>query len=181
MIKQAWLAPYPWDFVTAQNLLLCRARNAFHGPTSDCHDATRALWDEHHHQGTTLEDAVALCRRCHRMAPFCFYNGNTFAAIIRDVIVQMESQTPTFRADAVQVADSRGGGTRARQPGRASAPSGNASSKTRPDGPSMSIRAFTDAGLCPAASAAMVQNHRIPRKCSYEHFSSGHPRISRPC
>jgi len=33
-----------------------------------------------------LEEAVALCRQCHRLAPFCFYNGNTFAGIIRDVI-----------------------------------------------------------------------------------------------
>lgn len=33
-----------------------------------------------------LDEAVHLCRRCHKLAPFCFYNGNTFAAIIRDVI-----------------------------------------------------------------------------------------------
>lgn len=33
-----------------------------------------------------LDEAADLCRRCHRLAPFCFYNGNTFAAIIRDVI-----------------------------------------------------------------------------------------------
>lgn len=36
-----------------------------------------------------LDEAVELCRRCHRMAPFCFYNGNTFAAIIRDVILTL--------------------------------------------------------------------------------------------
>ncbi|MCP5539541.1 MAG: hypothetical protein H7A53_04120 [Akkermansiaceae bacterium] len=34
----------------------------------------------------TLQDAVQLCRQCHQMAPFCFYNGNTFTAIIRDVV-----------------------------------------------------------------------------------------------
>lgn len=34
----------------------------------------------------TLEKAVSLCRSCHRLAPFCLYNGNTFTAIIRDVI-----------------------------------------------------------------------------------------------
>jgi hypothetical protein len=33
-----------------------------------------------------LDAAVDLCRRCHRMAPFCFYNGNTFASIIALVI-----------------------------------------------------------------------------------------------
>lgn len=34
----------------------------------------------------SLEEAVDICRQCHRLAPFCFYNGNTFTAIIRDVI-----------------------------------------------------------------------------------------------
>ena len=33
----------------------------------------------------TTQNAL-LCRQCHRLAPFCFYNGNTFAGIIRDVI-----------------------------------------------------------------------------------------------
>ena len=33
-----------------------------------------------------LDDAVDLCRRCHRMAPFCLYNGNTFSSIILLVI-----------------------------------------------------------------------------------------------
>lgn len=34
----------------------------------------------------SLEEAVQLCRICHRMAPFCFFNGNTFVAVIRDAI-----------------------------------------------------------------------------------------------
>ena len=37
-----------------------------------------------------MEEAVDLCRRCHRLAPFCFYNGNTFAGIIRDVVRGLE-------------------------------------------------------------------------------------------
>ena len=36
-----------------------------------------------------LEEAVELCRRCHRLAPFCFYNGNTFASIIVLVIKKL--------------------------------------------------------------------------------------------
>jgi hypothetical protein len=31
----------------------------------------------------SLEEAVELCRRCHQIAPFCFFNGNTFASIIK--------------------------------------------------------------------------------------------------
>ena len=83
---QAWLKPYSWEFVTAQNALLCQARGAFHGPTSEGHRVTRELWVQNHQIPMGLEEAVALCRQCHRLAPFCFYNGNTFAGIIRDVI-----------------------------------------------------------------------------------------------
>jgi len=38
----------------------------------------------------TLDEAVELCRRCHRLAPFCFYNGNTFASIIALVIKRLD-------------------------------------------------------------------------------------------
>ena len=85
-----WLKPYSWDFVTAQNALLCQAKNALHKPTSDGHEETKELWNAIFETEMTLDDAVDLCRRCHRMAPFCFYNGNTFAAIIRDVIGSLD-------------------------------------------------------------------------------------------
>ncbi len=81
-----WLAPYSWEFVTAQNALLCQAKGALHKPTSEGHEATRRLWEAQHAKALTLDAAVALCRQCHQMAPFCFYNGNTFAGIIRDVV-----------------------------------------------------------------------------------------------
>lgn len=42
-----------------------------------------------------LEEAVELCRRCHRLAPFCFYNGNTFASIIALVIKRLDLSTET--------------------------------------------------------------------------------------
>jgi len=38
----------------------------------------------------SLAQAVELCRRCHRIAPFCFYNGNTFASIILLVVKQLD-------------------------------------------------------------------------------------------
>ena len=58
--------------------------------TSDGHDVTRELWEANFQTEMALDAAVDLCRRCHRMAPFCFYNGNTFAAIIRDVIGSLD-------------------------------------------------------------------------------------------
>ncbi|MEO5914947.1 MAG: hypothetical protein ABIS50_11985 [Luteolibacter sp.] len=75
--------------MTAQNAVLCAAKNALHKPTSDGHDATKALWESHYQDSMGLDDAVDLCRRCHRLAPFCVYNGNTFTAIIRDVVINL--------------------------------------------------------------------------------------------
>jgi hypothetical protein len=83
---RAWLAPYSWEFVTAQNARLCHAKNAPHKPTSDGHETAPALWLERHTQPMRLDEAVDVCRRCHRLAPFGFYNGNTFAGLMRDVI-----------------------------------------------------------------------------------------------
>jgi hypothetical protein len=81
-----WLEDYSWDFVTAQNAVLCAAKNALHKPTSDGHEVTKELWEKHHRNPMGLDEAVDLCRRCHRLAPFCLYNGNTFSGIIRDVV-----------------------------------------------------------------------------------------------
>jgi len=72
--------------VTAQNAMLCAAKNALHKPTSDGHDVTKALWESRHLESMGLDEAVDLCRRCHRLAPFCFYNGNTFSSVISLVI-----------------------------------------------------------------------------------------------
>lgn len=52
-------------------------------PISDGYHVTRELWEEKH------TEAVDLCRSCHKMAPFCFYNGNTFASIVLLTIRKM--------------------------------------------------------------------------------------------
>ena len=88
--RQAWLAAFSWEMVTAQNAVLCQAKNALHKPTSDGHAATQKLWESVHQKEIALEEAVDLCRRCHRMAPFCFYNGNTFASIVAMVIRKLD-------------------------------------------------------------------------------------------
>ncbi|OYW31484.1 MAG: hypothetical protein B7Z47_00975 [Chthoniobacter sp. 12-60-6] len=86
---RSWLERFSWDFVVAQNAVLCQAKNALHKPTSDGFDATKALWETRHAEPMNLMEAVDLCRQCHRMAPFCFYNGNTFAAIARSMVDQV--------------------------------------------------------------------------------------------
>ena len=87
---QPWLAPFTWAMVTAQNAMLCAAKNALHKPTSDGHAVTEELWESRHRESMGLDEAVELCRRCHRMAPFCLYNGNTFSSIIALVIRKLD-------------------------------------------------------------------------------------------
>ena len=60
-MKRAWLRDYTWEFVTAQNFLLCEAKSALHKPTSDGHATTRSLWAENYLREMTLDEAVKLC------------------------------------------------------------------------------------------------------------------------
>jgi hypothetical protein len=87
--RRAWLEAFTWEFVTEQNAVLCRAKNALHKRTSDGHDKARDLWLATHTQLLSLDEVVTLCRRCHRLAPFCFFNGNTFVAVARAVVTRL--------------------------------------------------------------------------------------------
>ena len=81
-----WLEPFTWDFVVAQNEVLCSQKSAHHGPTSDGHEIGKQLWEEARQQEISLFETIDVCRKCHRVAPFTNFNGNTFSAIARIMI-----------------------------------------------------------------------------------------------
>jgi hypothetical protein len=85
-MTRRWLAEYDWEFVTAANAMLCKASGALHKATGEGHAPAQQLWDENHRLAMPLEEAIALCRKCHRLAPFCNFNGNTFAAVARNLV-----------------------------------------------------------------------------------------------
>ena len=89
---------FDWEFVTATNAALCRPKQALHRPTSDGHDRTRQLWEKNHRREMFLDEAAELCREAHRLAPFCNFNGNTFAAIARSLV-----DTLKLKADKAHV------------------------------------------------------------------------------
>ena len=89
-MKQHWLGTVRWEIVEETNRLLCIPNQAFHGPTSDGYTPTKNLWLAHHKNEMRLIDAIELCRQCHRLAPFCNYNGNTFTAIMRQQLATIE-------------------------------------------------------------------------------------------
>jgi hypothetical protein len=81
-----WLEPFSWEFVAAQNEVLCQKKSVHHGPTSDGHLIAKELWEDARLQEMGLSEVVEVCRRCHRLAPFTNFNGNTFAAIARILV-----------------------------------------------------------------------------------------------
>ena len=97
-MKRAWLELFDWEFVTATNAALCQPRKALHKPTSDGHYRTRQLWEKNHRREMFLDEAADLCRECHRLAPFCNFNGNTFAALARSLV-----DTLKLKADEAHV------------------------------------------------------------------------------
>lgn len=90
MNSRAWLAEVSWEMVVWQNEQLCKPKNAHHGPTSDGHAECKRLWEDTRSKTMTLDEMVELCRKCHRLAPFTNYNGNTFSAIARALIETLE-------------------------------------------------------------------------------------------
>ena len=89
-ISRAWLEALPWERVVALNEQLCAARQALHQPTSAFTNTAEA-WQERHHREMTFRKIVDFLRWCHRAAPFCCFNGNTFAAIALTLLGKIET------------------------------------------------------------------------------------------
>lgn len=73
-------------------------KNAFHGPTSDGYEAAKVKWEEVYKQKLNLFEACSFLREMHRIAPFCFFNGNTFVSIIRNAIAGLLSDLSPLEA-----------------------------------------------------------------------------------
>jgi hypothetical protein len=86
--------------IVETNRQLCQPKRALHKPTDDGYEPTRQLWESLHRTELTLAEAADLCRRCHRLAPFCNFNGNTFVVVIRGVIARLT--LPPERAAALR-------------------------------------------------------------------------------
>ncbi|MBU6402062.1 MAG: hypothetical protein KGS61_17225 [Verrucomicrobia bacterium] len=100
-MKRSWLEPYTWAVIVETNRQLCQPKGALHKPTSDGYEPTRQLWESRHCIEMSLSEAADLCGRCQRLAPFCNFNGDTFAAVIRRVIAVLPF--PADQATALRV------------------------------------------------------------------------------
>jgi hypothetical protein len=101
-MKRQWLKDWPWQTVVVINAGLCKEKKALHKPTSDGYAPAQKLWESASQRELTLRETLDICRRCHKLAPFCFYNGNTFAAIGRTLIQDVLQKLPPVRAHTLR-------------------------------------------------------------------------------
>lgn len=89
------MADFDWSAITETNAGLCASTSSFHGPTSDGYNDCKTLWESKHPETMRFRDVLAFLQDCHRMAPFCFNNANTFAAVARDLIYDLKTDSDT--------------------------------------------------------------------------------------
>jgi hypothetical protein len=87
--KKRWLEKFTWDIIVEMNRQACEAGQAVHKPSQDGYDKGRTIWEETISQEQTFRDIVEICRLCHRLAPFCYYNGSVFTGIARTLSDQI--------------------------------------------------------------------------------------------
>ncbi len=97
-MNKLWLEAWPWDTVVTINAGLCQEKKALHKPTSDGYDEAKKLWEKSRSTRLSLRQTLEICRRCHKLSPFCFYNGNTFAAIGRIIVQEIHHKMPPVKA-----------------------------------------------------------------------------------
>jgi len=98
MDRKRWLEKFAWTVVVEMNRQACLAGKVAHEPRADGHEKARSAWEAAMQQEQTFREAVELCRECHRLAPFAFFNGNTFAGIARVLGQQVSTEMGTTKA-----------------------------------------------------------------------------------
>jgi hypothetical protein len=99
-MNKLWLEQWPWDTVVTINAALCKEKNASHKPASEGYESAKSVWEESRFIPLSLRQTLEICRRCHKLSPFCFYNGNTFAAIGRIIVQDVLHKMSPVKAHA---------------------------------------------------------------------------------
>ena len=97
-LNKNWLEGVSWEMVVSINAALCEARKALHKPTSDGYAPAKDLWEINRSRNMYLPELLQLCFKCHRLAPFCNYNGNTFVTIVKTLLNEELNRLPADKA-----------------------------------------------------------------------------------
>ena len=98
ILVKTWLAVVPWEAVVSINSALCNARKALHKPTSGGYAPTKELWEQNRLKKLSVPELLQICFQCHRLAPFCNYNGNTFVTIVKTLLDDELKRLPADKA-----------------------------------------------------------------------------------
>jgi hypothetical protein len=101
-MKKPWLRDWPWESVVTINSALDKEERTLPKPSTQGYESARKLWEGSRSAELPLRQALEICRGCHKLSPFRFYNGNTFAAIGRTMIQGMLRKLPPVKAQALR-------------------------------------------------------------------------------
>jgi hypothetical protein len=95
--RAAFIQNWSWESVVSFNRGACERGRAQHGHNPETHGKVHKEWEETRVQALTLLEVLDFLLRCHRAAPFLFFNGNTFAEIARRLIDVLFAELPLAR------------------------------------------------------------------------------------
>src|SRR5690348_17753806 len=83
--RAQFLKNWSWESVIRINRAACKRGRAQQGTNSETGAAGAAQWENLQDKALTLEETINYLRAFHKLAPFLFFNGNTFATIGREM------------------------------------------------------------------------------------------------
>ncbi len=83
MDPKPYLASTSWAAIEKINAALSKAGGYEPDCRAEGYEPARALWEKTHNEPLTFMQVADLCLECHRLAPFQYFNGNTFASCAR--------------------------------------------------------------------------------------------------
>jgi hypothetical protein len=95
--RAAFIKNWDWQSVVRINNGTCERGRAQHGFNTETATACAAEWEACRLKSLSLGETIDFLKRCHRLAPFLFFNGNTFAAIGRELTRALFSDLPPVR------------------------------------------------------------------------------------
>ena len=66
------------------------------------YDTAHQVWSEWSDRAISLREALDVCSRVHKLAPFTFFNGNTMGAVIPLLLADVTEALPTVQAQIVR-------------------------------------------------------------------------------
>ena len=83
--RAPFIKNWDWQSVIRINRGTCERGRAQHGINTETGATCEAQWETKRQTTLTLQETIDFLKACHRQAPFLFFNGNTFAAIGREL------------------------------------------------------------------------------------------------